>query len=116
MTWAAVLVSVVKIVIVIGFLLNMAAISVWADRRQSAMLQHRVGPNRAVVHLPAWLARVLLFGPAILVAGLVAIPLWGQAPGMEVARMTTGVQVAILVSWFTLLKLATSARRGGGGL
>ena len=39
--------SLVKILIVIGFCLNFSAIAVWADRRQSAMIQHRVGPNRA---------------------------------------------------------------------
>ena len=33
--------------------LNFSAIAVWVDRRQSAMIQHRVGPNRAVVNVPS---------------------------------------------------------------
>jgi NADH-quinone oxidoreductase subunit H len=31
------------------FVLNLAAILTWADRRQSSMIQDRVGPNRAVI-------------------------------------------------------------------
>lgn len=39
--------SIVKILVVIGFLLNLAAILSWMERRQSAMMQDRMGPNRA---------------------------------------------------------------------
>lgn len=39
----------VKILIMVGFVLNWAGILTWADRRQSAMIQHRIGPNRAVI-------------------------------------------------------------------
>jgi len=39
--------TLVKILIMVGFLLNLAGILTWADRRQSAMIQHRIGPNRA---------------------------------------------------------------------
>jgi NADH-quinone oxidoreductase subunit H len=42
--WAA-----IKILIMVGFVLNLAGILTWADRRQSAMIQHRIGPNRAVI-------------------------------------------------------------------
>ncbi len=31
------------------FVLNLAAILTWADRRQSSMIQDRIGPNRAVI-------------------------------------------------------------------
>src|SRR5260370_41866465 len=41
--------TVIKILVMVGFLLNLAGILTWADRRQSAMIQHRIGPNRAVV-------------------------------------------------------------------
>jgi NADH-quinone oxidoreductase subunit H len=44
--WAA-----VKILIMVGFVLNLAGILTWVDRRQSAMIQHRIGPNRAVVKI-----------------------------------------------------------------
>ena len=51
MTWAGLVVVILKILVLFGFVMNMAAISVWADRRQSAMVQDRVGPNRAVVYV-----------------------------------------------------------------
>src|SRR5580704_11803703 len=41
--------TVIKIVIMIAFTLNVAAVLTWADRRQSAMIQDRIGPNRAVI-------------------------------------------------------------------
>jgi NADH-quinone oxidoreductase subunit H len=41
--------TMVKILIMVGFLLNLAGVLTWADRRQSAMIQHRIGPNRASV-------------------------------------------------------------------
>ena len=43
--------AIVKIVIVIGFLMQLAAVLSWMDRRQSAMMQDRVGPNRADIKL-----------------------------------------------------------------
>jgi NADH-quinone oxidoreductase subunit H len=43
--------ALVKILIMVGFLLNLAGILTWLDRRQSAMIQHRIGPNRAVINL-----------------------------------------------------------------
>src|SRR5579871_429046 len=43
--------AIVKILIMVGFVLNWAGILTWADRRQSAMIQHRVGPNRAVIKI-----------------------------------------------------------------
>ena len=45
----------------VGFVLNLAAILTWADRRQSAMIQDRIGPNRAVIKI---------FGKEFRLAGL----------------------------------------------
>jgi NADH-quinone oxidoreductase subunit H len=41
-----VVLSVVKIAIVLGFLLNVTPIMVWVERRGSALIQDRPGPNR----------------------------------------------------------------------
>src|SRR5215469_4664467 len=41
--------TIIKILIMVMFVLNLAAILTWADRRQSSMIQDRVGPNRAVI-------------------------------------------------------------------
>src|SRR5947209_16188104 len=53
--------GIVKVLIMVGFVLNLAAILTWADRRQSSMIQDRIGPNRAVVKV---------FGKEFRLAGL----------------------------------------------
>ncbi len=57
--------TLVKILVVIGILLGIAPVLVWAERRQSAMMQDRVGPVRAGIPLPPWLARFIQ-GPVAL--------------------------------------------------
>ncbi len=44
--------TLVKVAIMAGFVINVAAILTWYDRRGSAMMQDRIGPNRAVIKLP----------------------------------------------------------------
>src|SRR5262245_41388054 len=56
-----VLFAIIKILIIIGFVFNVAALLTWVDRRQSAMIQDRIGPNRAVLKI---------FGKEFRVAGL----------------------------------------------
>ena len=115
-------VAIVKVLIVILFLLNSAAIATWADRRQSAMVQDRVGPNRAVVHLPAMIVRgIMLLPPAILgvLALQPAVPIFGAYHALERGNPNPGeilllsLQFAILVGWFNLLVLSGLARRNG---
>ncbi len=61
MTGMQVVWALVKIVIMVMFVLNLAAILTWADRRQSSMIQDRIGPNRAVIKI---------FGKEFRLAGL----------------------------------------------
>jgi len=61
MTISQIVWAVVKIAIMIGFVLNLAAILTWADRRQSSLIQDRIGPSRAVI---------TLFGREFRLAGL----------------------------------------------
>jgi NADH-quinone oxidoreductase subunit H len=61
MTATQIVWTIVKILIMVGFVLNLAGILTWLDRRQSAMIQHRIGPNRAVIKI---------FGKEIRVFGL----------------------------------------------
>jgi NADH-quinone oxidoreductase subunit H len=44
---AVIVIALVKVVVVVGGVVTMAALLTWADRRQSAMLQDRLGPSRA---------------------------------------------------------------------
>ena len=53
--------AVIKVLVMVMFVLNLAAILTWADRRQSSMIQDRIGPNRAVIKI---------FGKELRLAGL----------------------------------------------
>lgn len=77
--------TLLKIVFVLVIVLGIAPLLVWAERRQSAMMQDRVGPVRAGVPLPrgvaqfiqgpaSWGARAVAYGAAAL-AGLAALAL-----------------------------------------
>ena len=52
MSLAVLLGTIVKILVMVGFVVNVAALLTWYDRRGSAMMQDRVGPNRAMIKLP----------------------------------------------------------------
>lgn len=49
MTGSQVAWTIVKILIMVGFVLNVAGLLTWLDRRMGAVIQHRIGPNRAVI-------------------------------------------------------------------
>jgi NADH-quinone oxidoreductase subunit H len=48
----------VKILLMAGFLINVAALLTWFDRRGGGMIQDRVGPNRALVKIGKFELRV----------------------------------------------------------
>lgn len=104
-----------KAFFVVMFAMNLGAILTWADRRQGAMLQDRVGPNRAVIWLPRRVAQVLAFGPALLVAGgLLAFAFTHRAD--EAAKAENAMffsQLAILMTWVTAVFIAGAVRRRG---
>ncbi len=113
MTSVELFLAIVKILIVILFLLNTAAIATWADRRQSAMVQDRVGPNRAVVHLPSMVVRLIVLLPPSILGGIALLPLLrGTRPEMAVQTLPISAQLAVLVVWFSLVVLCGSVRRG----
>src|ERR1700679_4220099 len=57
--WMQFLFAIIKIVIMVGFLFNVGALLTWVDRRQSAMIQDRIGPNRAVIKIFGFELRVM---------------------------------------------------------
>ncbi len=53
--------AVIKIAIMVGFLINVGGLLTWYDRRGGAMMQDRIGPNRASLKI---------FGFELRIAGL----------------------------------------------
>ncbi|AUX20131.1 NADH dehydrogenase (ubiquinone) [Sorangium cellulosum] len=114
MTGVELVLAIVKILIVLLFLLNMAAIATWADRRQGAMVQDRVGPNRAVVYLPSMLVRGIVLLPPTLLGALAALTATRELSVLAAGdTMVIGAQLAVLVAWFNLLVFCGLARRSG---
>jgi NADH-quinone oxidoreductase subunit H len=126
MSGAELVVILVKIVVLLGFFLNMAAVGIWADRRQSAMVQDRVGPNRAVFELPSMVVRGIVLLPPTLFAALAVLPAVAPFlpawlfpayhdihPAAAFEILTDTLQIAILVGWVSLALLAGSVRRSG---
>ncbi len=51
MTGMQIVWALIKIAVMVGFVVNMAAILTWFDRRGGGLMQDRVGPNRAVIKI-----------------------------------------------------------------
>ena len=110
-----VVVIVVKILIMVMFFLNMAAITTWFDRRQGAMIQDRVGPNRAVITLPSMVGRAIVILPPVLL-GLLAVfsMVVGDVRGrIAFERMTLAIQGSVFVAWLGLVLLTAFVQREG---
>jgi NADH-quinone oxidoreductase subunit H len=52
------LAAIVKILVMVGFLFNVGGLLTWVDRRQGAMIQDRVGPNRAAIAIGSLRLRI----------------------------------------------------------
>jgi NADH-quinone oxidoreductase subunit H len=104
-----------KAAFVVLFVLTVGGVLTWADRRQGAMIQDRVGPNRAVVFIPARAAMLLLIVPAIAVAGAFLWFVYGhKVQGPERTAQAVGYShLAILLLWATGLGIAATIRRRG---
>lgn len=97
------------------FAMNLAVILTWADRRQGAMIQDRVGPNRAVIFMPGKLAAFVTLLPAF---GASTLVLWWTstsefAESSRVAAAGWFSQLAILFTWVTAVSIAGRVRVRG---
>jgi NADH-quinone oxidoreductase subunit H len=120
MSLAQLVFTLIKIAVVLGFCLGVGGALTWNDRRMSAMMQDRVGPNRAVFKLPPALARVLFAGPPVLVAG--AVGAWGVLGKLSstpagahraTERILITTELSILLAWLVLSLLTVWAVRRG---
>jgi len=103
-----------KVVLVVLVMMHIAVFLTWADRRQGAMIQDRIGPNRAVIWLPTPMAQGMAVAPALATAALVGFLAW---TGPEGAGRTTYAivlsQAAIFLTWFTGLVIAGRVAKRG---
>ena len=120
MTLFDIVLIVAKVLLLIGFFSTMAAVGIWADRRQSAMVQDRVGPNRAVILLPSNIVRVIVLLPPTVLGAIALRPALPFFPAFAQLRLPYAFQIlaittqlAILVGWMSLALLAGIARRSG---
>lgn len=108
-----VLLVVLKAFFVVMFAMNVAVILTWADRRYGAMLQDRVGPERAVIWLPRRVAQAFAVAPAVLVAGGVLV--FARAYRNDAPSMTGNAlfltQAGIFMTWFTGIVIAGAVKR-----
>jgi NADH-quinone oxidoreductase subunit H len=97
------------------FAMNLAVVLTWVDRRQGAMIQDRVGPNRAVAWLPTKLAQALAMGPALLLAaGVIAYTLKFEVTGAaQEQRGMLFSQLAVLLIWLTGCVIASKVKARG---
>jgi len=97
------LLFVLKAFVVIMFAMNVAVLLTWADRRQGAMIQDRVGPNRAVAWIPTIAAQVLAVAPALAAVAGIAFVVVKLVPDPEVKgeRAMLFAQLGILFTWLT---------------
>jgi NADH-quinone oxidoreductase subunit H len=103
-----------KAFVVVMFGMNVGVVLTWADRRQAAAFQDRVGPNRAVIWLPTILAQVLAVVPALAVAGgVIALARHDFDPQMRGVAAVLISQAAIFSVWLTGLVIAGSVARRG---
>ncbi|MFZ5890358.1 MAG: complex I subunit 1/NuoH family protein [Myxococcota bacterium] len=94
--------------VVVMFAMNVAVLLTWADRRQGAAIQDRVGPNRAVIWIPTKIAQALAVLPALgLAAGVLALVATRDFEGaMRPFVSSLFGHLAILWVWLTGLIIA----------
>ncbi|MEO8904955.1 MAG: complex I subunit 1 family protein [Polyangiaceae bacterium] len=104
-----------KAFVVVMFAMNVAVVLTWVDRRQGAMIQDRIGPNRAVAWIPTVVAQGIAVGPAVLVAAAVALVVikFGPAPEELGGRAMLFSQLGILFTWLTGVVIAGKVQTRG---
>lgn len=102
-----ILVITAKAFVVVMFAMNVAVLLTWADRRQGAAIQDRVGPNRAVIWLPTRLAQIVAVLPALaLAAGIVLLTRIDFEPATRGTVSFLVSQAAIFSVWLTGVAIA----------
>jgi len=107
-----------RAVFVVMFGMNVAVICTWVDRRQGALIQDRVGPDRAVIWLPTGMARILAVLPAAGAAVAVMAlsfhdkQVRGDAP-VAMGRALLFSELALFMAWASLAAMVAHVGRRG---
>ncbi len=110
------IITTVKVVFVaLLFCMPVAVLLTWADRRQGAMIQDRVGPNRAAIFMPGKLAAAAVSLPAFAIAALALGWAWfNKNEGhTHLALGIVSGQLALASVWITLFVIAGRVRVRG---
>jgi NADH-quinone oxidoreductase subunit H len=109
------LLFVLKAFVVVMFAMNVAVVLTWVDRRQGAMIQDRIGPNRAVAWIPTKAAQGMAVLPAVAVAAGVLFVVLKLEPPPEVRaqRAMLFSQLGILFTWITGVVIAGRVQNRG---
>ena len=110
------IITTVKVVfLALLFCMPVAVLLTWADRRQGAMIQDRVGPNRAAIFMPGKLAAAAVSLPAFAVAALALGWAWfNKNEGhTHLALGIASGQLALASVWLTLFVIAGRIRVRG---
>src|SRR5260221_1252831 len=115
LTWLTFLLFVLKAFVVVMFAMNVAVVLTWVDRRQGAMIQDRIGPNRAVAWIPTPAAQGMALLPALAVAAGVLFVVLKLEPPPEVRgqRAMLFSQLGILFTWITGVVIAGRVQNRG---
>jgi NADH-quinone oxidoreductase subunit H len=115
MTLVTIALFAAKAFFIVMFAMNVAVILTWVDRRQGAVMQDRVGPNRAVIWLPTWLAQGMALIPALAAAGGVILLATSSSSAVpdKTTRAILFSHLAILMTWLTGLVIAGRVRQRG---
>lgn len=99
------------------FAMNVGVILTWVERRMRGMIQDSVGPNRAAIPVPGFVAAGLATGPAFLLAGAVLYLAFAsslpESPEDSLFYGKVFLQAGTFVGWITLAGIARGVRRTG---
>jgi NADH-quinone oxidoreductase subunit H len=106
---------VLKVAFVAAFAMGLGVLLTWADRRQGAMIQDRVGPNRAVVFLPGRLVAAMASLSALAtIAGIFYLAfLFSDTPEWRTPVAAIFTHAAILLWWVMGVSIAGRTRVRG---
>lgn len=86
------------LLLILGFVMPLASLSTWAERRQSAMMQDRVGPNRAEVVVPVLGWRLRLWGITHFVADALKMMFKEDLVPAKAARFLYGLAPVMAIA------------------